>query len=106
MERSEFALYQVHQDLLALRAEHAPDVELVPLLATVGSTHRMTEIMDTWRPHTVYHAAAYKHVPLVEHNPAEGLYKPVTRACRRPVSMCPPKMKWTPSSQARGAISR
>lgn len=33
----------------------------------------MHEIMDTWRPNTVYHAAAYKHVPLVEHNPAEGL---------------------------------
>ena len=77
VERCEYALYQVHQDLLALRAEHAPDVELVPLLATVGSTHRMTEIMDTWRPHTVYHAAAYKHVPLVEHNPAEGLYNNV-----------------------------
>ena len=33
----------------------------------------MHEIMDTWQPHTLYHAAAYKHVPLVEHNPSEGL---------------------------------
>jgi FlaA1/EpsC-like NDP-sugar epimerase len=46
----------------------------VPLLASVGSRRRMQEIMDTWRPHTIYHAAAYKHVPLVEHNPAEGVY--------------------------------
>jgi FlaA1/EpsC-like NDP-sugar epimerase len=33
----------------------------------------MDEILRTWKPHTIYHAAAYKHVPLVEHNPAEGV---------------------------------
>ena len=33
----------------------------------------MRDILDTWQPHTVYHAAAYKHVPLVEHNLAEGV---------------------------------
>ena len=33
----------------------------------------MTEIISTWHPDTVYHAAAYKHVPLVEHNPAAGI---------------------------------
>ena len=77
VERTEFALYQVHQDLLALRAEHAPEVEIVPLLASVGTRYRMQEIMQTWRPHTVYHAAAYKHVPLVEHNAAEGIYNNV-----------------------------
>jgi FlaA1/EpsC-like NDP-sugar epimerase len=47
--------------------------ELLPLLASVQDEGRMQEIMATWRPHTVYHAAAYKHVPLVEHNPVEGI---------------------------------
>jgi FlaA1/EpsC-like NDP-sugar epimerase len=66
---SEFALYQIHQELLAV----ADGVELVPLLASVCDEVRIHEIMSTWAPHTVYHAAAYKHVPLVEHNPAEGV---------------------------------
>jgi FlaA1/EpsC-like NDP-sugar epimerase len=69
VDMSEFALYQIHQELLAV----ADGVELVPLLASVCDEVRMHEIMDTWRPHTVYHAAAYKHVPMVEHNPAEGV---------------------------------
>jgi FlaA1/EpsC-like NDP-sugar epimerase len=56
---------------------------VVPLLASVCDAVRMHEIMDTWKPHTVYHAAAYKHVPLVEHNPAEGVRNNVwgTRVC-------------------------
>jgi len=78
VEMSEFALYQIHQELLAaLSAQQADDelvaIEIVPLLASVCDEVRMHEIMRTWRPHTVYHAAAYKHVPLVEHNPAEGV---------------------------------
>jgi FlaA1/EpsC-like NDP-sugar epimerase len=69
VETSEFALYQIHQEL-----EHiAKDIELLPLLASVCDEARMQEIMHAWKPHTVYHAAAYKHVPLVEHNPAEGV---------------------------------
>jgi len=69
VDMSEFALYQIHQELLAV----ADGVDLVPLLASVCDEVRMHEIMDTWKPHTVYHAAAYKHVPMVEHNPAEGV---------------------------------
>jgi FlaA1/EpsC-like NDP-sugar epimerase len=69
VDMSEFALYQIHQELLTV----ADGVELVPLLASVCDAVRMHEIMDTWKPHTVYHAAAYKHVPMVEHNPAEGV---------------------------------
>ena len=74
VDMSEFALYLIHQKLQALVADDdGPDVEIVPLLASVCDEVRMHEIMDTWKPHTVYHAAAYKHVPLVEHNPAEGV---------------------------------
>ena len=81
VEMSEFALYQIHQELQG--AEDADGVEIVPLLASVCDEVRMHEIMDTWQPHTVYHAAAYKHVPLVEHNPAEGVRNNVwgTRVC-------------------------
>jgi FlaA1/EpsC-like NDP-sugar epimerase len=86
IELSEFALYEIHRELEAtvqemalLAFEDSVDSmsvavpKLVPLLANVRDSHRMAEIMRTWRPCTVYHAAAYKHVPLVEHNPAEGV---------------------------------
>ena len=97
VEMSEFALYQIHQELqAAVAGDWTPDqvrgdsvgtrgdgVEIVPLLASACDEVRMQEIMDTWKPHTVYHAAAYKHVPLVEHNPAEGVRNNVwgTRVC-------------------------
>ena len=71
IEQSEFALYAIHQELEQRLAGQA--TVLVPLLASVQDAERMHEIMSTWRPDTVYHAAAYKHVPLVEHNPAEGV---------------------------------
>jgi FlaA1/EpsC-like NDP-sugar epimerase len=71
IEQSEFALYAIHQELEEKLAGR--NVHLVPLLASVQDEERMHEIMSTWRPDTVYHAAAYKHVPLVEHNPAEGI---------------------------------
>ena len=89
VEMSEFMLYQIHRELQStlagdrLKVNEPTDVdkfmslessiEIVPLLASACNDVRMHEIMDTWKPHTVYHAAAYKHVPLVEHNPAEGL---------------------------------
>ena len=71
VELSEFALYQIHGELSARAQDKG--VELIPLLASVQDSRRVNELMGAWRPDTVYHAAAYKHVPLVEHNPAEGL---------------------------------
>jgi FlaA1/EpsC-like NDP-sugar epimerase len=69
---SEYALYTIHAQLESLYGA-ANKIQLVPLLASVCNAERMREIISTWRPHTIYHAAAYKHVPLVEHNPAEGV---------------------------------
>ena len=71
IEQSEFALYVIHQELETRLAGTA--TVLVPLLASVQDAERMHEILSTWHPDTVYHAAAYKHVPLVEHNPAAGI---------------------------------
>lgn len=75
IEQSEFALYAIHQELEKKLAalDNSTGPVLVPLLASVQDYDRMREIMSTWHPDTVYHAAAYKHVPLVEHNPAAGI---------------------------------
>jgi len=75
VELSEYALYTIHQELEEKLKSSGDDklTVLVPLLASAQDTERMNEIMSTWHPDTVYHAAAYKHVPLVEHNPAEGV---------------------------------
>ena len=71
IEQSEFALYGIQQELEGKLTGR--DIVLMPLLASVQDSERMREIMSTWHPDTVYHAAAYKHVPIVEHNPAEGI---------------------------------
>lgn len=74
VEQSEFALYSIHQELTrVMREQNLPPSCVLPLLASVRDKDRMTDIMRTWHPHTVYHAAAYKHVPMVEHNPVEGV---------------------------------
>ena len=71
LEQSEFALYQIHQELQALKA--TAGVQLIPLIASVQNPQRMQSVLQTWRPNTIYHAAAYKHVPMVEHNLIEGV---------------------------------
>lgn len=71
VDQSEFALYTIHQELERKFGDSG--VQIVPLLASVHDSQRMRKIMQTLKPDTVYHAAAYKHVPLVEHNPGEGI---------------------------------
>ncbi len=87
LDHNEFGLYSIHQELLGLRIAGKTDVQLVPLLGSVVSLQRLREICETYLPATVYHAAAYKHVPMVESNPAEGIFNNVfgtlniARAC-------------------------
>jgi FlaA1/EpsC-like NDP-sugar epimerase len=73
VERSEFALYLIHEELKTIIASNRFNIECVPLLASIQNEERMSKIISTWKPDIVYHAAAYKHVPLVEHNPIEGM---------------------------------
>lgn len=68
LEQNEFALYAIHRNLTEVSS-----AEIVPLLGSVTDEFRVSQIMHAWRPSIVFHAAAYKHVPLVEHNPLEGL---------------------------------
>ncbi|MEP4546001.1 MAG: nucleoside-diphosphate sugar epimerase/dehydratase [Saccharospirillum sp.] len=72
-EQSEFGLYQIESELK--RNEHIlfHGVQLVPLLGSVCNSHRIKEVFQRYQVDTVYHAAAYKHVPLVEHNVFEGI---------------------------------
>jgi FlaA1/EpsC-like NDP-sugar epimerase len=70
-ESSEFALYAIDGELR--QGAKPGSAEIIPLLGSVRDAARLAEVMGAWRPHTVYHAAAYKHVPMVEHNPLEGL---------------------------------
>jgi FlaA1/EpsC-like NDP-sugar epimerase len=72
-EHAEFNLYSIHSELeAAIRRESLP-IRLVPILGSVRSQEYLLEVMRAWGVHTLYHAAAYKHVPMVEHNIAEGV---------------------------------
>lgn len=68
-ELSEYNLYAIDQEL----ANHAVDVPRVALLGSVTDHGRLCQVMRGFGVETVYHAAAYKHVPMVEHNPVAGI---------------------------------
>jgi FlaA1/EpsC-like NDP-sugar epimerase len=74
VEQNEYGLYAIHGELekSALTIGDS-DIRIIPFLASVRDVQRLHHIMNAWKPHTVYHAAAYKHVPLVEYNPTEGI---------------------------------
>jgi FlaA1/EpsC-like NDP-sugar epimerase len=69
VERSEYALYQIEEEMRRVW----PTLNVVPLLADVGDGGRMRDLFGEYRPEIVIHAAAHKHVPLVESNPGEAV---------------------------------
>ncbi len=72
-EHSEFNLYSIHTELEQRIHRESLGVQLFPILGSVRNQERLCELMRVWAVNTVYHAAAYKHVPMVEHNIAEGV---------------------------------
>jgi FlaA1/EpsC-like NDP-sugar epimerase len=77
LEQSEFALYTLDAELNARIKDEQLDVELISLLGNVRQYGWLKKICSTWRINTIYHAAAYKHVPIVEHNITEGVFNNV-----------------------------
>ena len=73
VEQSEYNLYVLNNELEERIRTHGFGVHIVTLLADVTDREYINKIFDHYQPETVYHAAAYKHVPLVECNPFEGL---------------------------------
>lgn len=73
LDHNEFGLYTVHQELLALARAAGWEPDVIPLLGSVTAAASMQALCARYRPAIVYHAAAYKHVPLVEQNPGQGI---------------------------------
>ncbi len=73
LDHAEFNLYSIATELEERIAHESLRVRVVPILGSVRNQAHTLEVLKTWRVDTVYHAAAYKHVPIVEHNVAEGV---------------------------------
>src|ERR1700733_8459486 len=76
-EMSELALYNIQRELRAFAEQHSIKLELVGLIGNAHHKFRMRDILQAYRVQTVYHAAAYKHVPIVERNVIEGIHNNV-----------------------------
>jgi len=73
IEHSEFNLYKIQEELVQEIQALETKPSVIPILCSIKNTAQMLAIMETYRVETIYHAAAYKHVPIVEHNISEGL---------------------------------
>ncbi|MFK0312806.1 polysaccharide biosynthesis protein [Pseudomonas sp. NPDC090233] len=72
-EHSEFNLYAILGELEQRVKRESLSVRVLPILGSIRNPHQLLDVMRSWKVDTVYHAAAYKHVPMVEHNIAEGV---------------------------------
>ncbi|MFJ4443754.1 polysaccharide biosynthesis protein [Pseudomonas sp. NPDC089422] len=72
-EHSEFNLYAILGELEQRVKRESLSVRVLPILGSIRNQHQLVDVMRSWKVDTVYHAAAYKHVPMVEHNIAEGV---------------------------------
>ncbi|APE03245.1 nucleoside-diphosphate sugar epimerase [Alteromonas mediterranea] len=72
-ELSEFALYSIEKELSQYVEERSLPISVIPIMGSVQKQNRLETVMSAFGVQTVYHAAAYKHVPLVEHNVVEGV---------------------------------
>lgn len=75
-EVSEFALYAIEKELRHLldKTKNACEIKLVPVLGSIVNGGRVEKVCKTFNVQTIYHAAAYKHVPMVERNPGEAVW--------------------------------
>jgi len=69
LEQAEHALFQIHRELTSLH----PEIEFVPAIGDVTDAERVRQVFSRHRPHAVFHAAAHKHVPMMEWNPGEAV---------------------------------
>ncbi|WP_328585525.1 UDP-N-acetylglucosamine 4,6-dehydratase family protein [Morganella psychrotolerans] len=72
-EISEFSLYSIDRELNRLKASKKLNVTIIPILGDIKNKEKIDFIINKFSIHTIYHAAAYKHVPLVEYNVIEGI---------------------------------
>lgn len=72
-DHGEFNLYSILSELEHRVVRESLPVKVLPILGSVRNQSKLLDVMNTWHVDTVYHAAAYKHVPMVEHNIAEGV---------------------------------
>lgn len=73
IELNEFSLYSIEQELNQIKQEQGLELEVISILGSVQKENRLKTVFQTFKVDTVYHAAAYKHVPMVEHNVVEGV---------------------------------